>query len=95
MAKYGQILSLSNFIHLPTLVKSLESMINEIRYNGFDKIKDEQDEKARHIKELESNNNILQNSLKIIRHHHKSHNDTNIRLIKETDRLALSEIVII
>ncbi len=62
-------------------------MISEIRFNGFDRIKEEQDQKMKYIKTLQNKVNTLENSLKIIKNHSKHHTDKNVKLIKENDRL--------
>lgn len=65
-------------------------MISEIKFNGFDKIKSEQDEKLKYRKHLENNVNSLENSLKIIRSYSKNQGSNNSKLIKENDRLLLT-----
>jgi hypothetical protein len=71
-------------------VKNLETMINEIKSYGFDRIKTEIDDKLIYKKNLENNVNSLENSLKIIKNHSKHNGTSNIKLVKENDRLLFT-----
>ena len=62
-------------------------MINVLRYNGFEKIKEEQEEKVIEMRNLDNTVNTLENSLKIIKNHFKQNEDSNTKLIKENLRL--------
>jgi hypothetical protein len=68
-------------------VRQLELMINDIKLNGFNRIKAEVEEKMKIRNILENNVNSLENTLKILKSHNKSSDVSNSKLLKENDLL--------
>jgi len=72
------------------LVRQLEVMINDIKLNGFNRIKAEVEEKMKIRNILENNVNSLENTLKILRSHNKCSDVSSSKLLKEKDVLMLT-----
>jgi hypothetical protein len=62
-------------------------MISEIKLNGFDRIKQELEEKMTYKAYLENNVSSLENSLRILKTHFKHCGNLNNKLLKENDIL--------
>lgn len=63
----------------------LEGLINELKIDGFDKVKSEIDIKINEKKTLERNIDTLKNSVKIIKEERKKYGNQNTKLLNEND----------
>jgi hypothetical protein len=64
-------------------------MISEIKLRGFDRIRQEIEDKTQEIKFLQNNVSSLENSLRIVKNHTKNCGQNNEVLLKENDKLMI------
>jgi hypothetical protein len=72
------------------IVKVLESMISEIKLKGFNRIRQEIEDKTQDAKILQNNVSSLENSLRIVRNHTKNCGQSNDILLKENDKMMIA-----
>ena len=70
-------------------------MISEIKSNGFNRIRQEIEDKSQEQKILQYNVNSLENSLKIIKSHFKHCGHESDSMLKENDKLIIMGDVIL